>query len=632
MVPRIRAGFLGLSCLAFGGSMIHAQSSEGVTSVARGWDNESIKSWSYGTQGSRLMPLMWFEALEQPDSTLLFSDIGYLTKFGYLRPPAWMNERRPIGFAVDEQSDAELSNTQLRWFKGQRSKEKWIGFNCAACHTAQIDTDKGSYQLHGAPGMGDFQSLVLAINNALMQTLAQEAKFDRFAARVLIGRDTVKNREMLKSALGKLVEYQGRIAGPNQVSDPYGFARVDAIGYIFNKSLVLANPGTNVIGNPTNAPVSYPFLWNISKQHQVQWNGMVTNERIKLPRGTSMDVGALGRNAGEVIGVFGDVQPKKGFVQRVFGGVASYHSSVRVNNLNLLEETLTRLDSPVWGNVIGTPIDAAKAGRGKDLFDAQCASCHVPREKWEEGKPIERMSSLNSLLLSGDLTDTQMACNAYNNQGPTGKLKGARINPTKKQRHGEVSSVADILTTLVSAVLVRQVKNIAEAALDNIYRPGKLPVVDGDKALPPPPMVVEILEVANPEAPPPLDLACINAQEPDPKNPGQMRYTNGYKARPLDGIWATSPYLHNGSVPTLYHLLKAPEDRPDNWWVGDRSFDTTMVGYQWNKRDGVNQSNFRKRTPSGAWIVGNDNKGHDYGASKLSEEDRWALVEYMKTL
>src|SRR5690625_3270750 len=60
-----------------------------------------------------------------------------------------------------------------------------------------------------------------------------------------------------------------------------------------------------------------------------------------------------------------------------------------------------------------------------------------------------------------------------------------------------------------------------------------------------------------------------------------------YKARPLNGIWATAPYLHNGSVPTLYDLLlpaKRPDDpedgeyRPDEFMVGSREFDPIKVG------------------------------------------------------
>src|SRR5262249_10387135 len=54
-----------------------------------------------------------------------------------------------------------------------------------------------------------------------------------------------------------------------------------------------------------------------------------------------------------------------------------------------------------------------------------------------------------------------------------------------------------------------------------------------------------------------------------------------YKARPLDGIWATAPYLHNGSVPTLWHLLSPYDERNDRkvFLLGNREFDTIRVGY-----------------------------------------------------
>src|SRR5205807_2120961 len=44
----------------------------------------------------------------------------------------------------------------------------------------------------------------------------------------------------------------------------------------------------------------------------------------------------------------------------------------------------------------------------------------------------------------------------------------------------------------------------------------------------------------------------------------------GYTARPLNGVWATAPYLHNGSVPNLYALLLPPDQRPADFWVGTR--------------------------------------------------------------
>jgi hypothetical protein len=53
----------------------------------------------------------------------------------------------------------------------------------------------------------------------------------------------------------------------------------------------------------------------------------------------------------------------------------------------------------------------------------------------------------------------------------------------------------------------------------------------------------------------------------------------GYKPRPLEGVWATPPFLHNGSVPTLYDLLSPVEERPTTFYLGTREFDPLKVGY-----------------------------------------------------
>ena len=101
-----------------------------------------------------------------------------------------------------------------------------------------------------------------------------------------------------------------------------------------------------------------------------------------------------------------------------------------------------------------------------------------------------------------------------------------------------------------------------------------------------------------------------------------------YKARPLNGIWATAPYLHNGSVPDLWSLLLPPGDRPEAFWVGSRRFDPKKVGFVMNR--GKSQFLTKDRR-TGKIIEGNSNYGHPWGTT-LSEEDRWALIEYMKTL
>jgi len=107
----------------------------------------------------------------------------------------------------------------------------------------------------------------------------------------------------------------------------------------------------------------------------------------------------------------------------------------------------------------------------------------------------------------------------------------------------------------------------------------------------------------------------------------------GYKARPLDGIWATPPFLHNGSVPTLFQLLSPVAERQTQFWVGSREYDPQHVGIRTERFDG----GFLLDTA----ITGNSNRGHEFRAGcrgngvigrALAPHERWALVEYLKVL
>jgi hypothetical protein len=107
----------------------------------------------------------------------------------------------------------------------------------------------------------------------------------------------------------------------------------------------------------------------------------------------------------------------------------------------------------------------------------------------------------------------------------------------------------------------------------------------------------------------------------------------GYQAPPLDGVWATAPYLHNGSVPTLWHMLKSSERpakylRPES--TGFEHYDREKVGWNAEPFDPANPPKDRKRVfDSSRW--GLSNRGHTFG-DKLSDVDRLAVIEYLKTL
>jgi hypothetical protein len=96
----------------------------------------------------------------------------------------------------------------------------------------------------------------------------------------------------------------------------------------------------------------------------------------------------------------------------------------------------------------------------------------------------------------------------------------------------------------------------------------------------------------------------------------------------LNGIWATAPYLHNGSVPTLHDLLH-PDRRPAKFAVGNREFDPVRIGYQYDlTATGPNIWTYDTTQP------GNSNIGHSGEAfgTTLPEDQKAALLEYLKKL
>ena len=110
-------------------------------------------------------------------------------------------------------------------------------------------------------------------------------------------------------------------------------------------------------------------------------------------------------------------------------------------------------------------------------------------------------------------------------------------------------------------------------------------------------------------------------------------HSKGYVAPPLDGIWASAPYFHNGSVPTVYHVL-FPEERPTVWRVKDySSYDHTRVGLlvEEYKRMPDTPTLTEKRKYYDTTRETMSNRGHPF-ADVLSKEQRLSLLEYLKSL
>ena len=603
-----------------GACLLASCGTSGGGRATQGWTETERAAWYNTDQGSRLMPLSWFEALEQPDAATSAKvlDPTYLAAFRIL--PPWGAAKLPIGFAVDRiADDSGFPHTGLHWTGKPASQDPvdWVGLNCAACHTGRISYGGQDMTIDGAPSLFDYQSFVEAVDKlALTETRdsaghgADTGRWNRFASSVLGTGDDAAGRARLLSALNSLIDWEAKTEALNKTDLRYGYGRVDAVGHIYNRVLLFGG-APQPTPNPSDAPVSYPHLWNIARQTHLQWDGIVATN--KLPAGLNpTDFGAVGRNTGEVLGVFGEVVIKP---PAHSGDPTGFISTAHVSTLNDIEVLLTKLAPPEWpATAFGargaidvtdatghklTPAQVVQAGQ--QLFGAHCASCHtshLPQGDYETMVTFAKLGKQN-------LTDEWMACNTWAYTGESGALTGIPASYVKGDPLAANAPVRALLTTAVTGALLNKKGELIDSTIKNIFGVTPLPTVILPHAAQAVPLTPKQLR---------LNYCLQNAGEP----------LMAYKARPLEGIWATAPYLHNGSVPTLYALLQAPADRPKTFSVGTRVYDPKTVGYDTRPSAAGNSFVFDTSRP------GNSNKGHDYGVGALTETQRLELLEYLK--
>ena len=586
------------------------------------WD-PSDSLWFYNTsQGSNLIDYQIFLNLEVANSDRLFRSNENMGKYRYLlQKPTWDNEEGlPVGWVYDAYDGND-----------------YIGFTCAACHTTQVNHKGTGIRIDGGPAMTDVWTMFVDLEQALKASLADE-KFSELANRILA--DNATDSEQRKDLKGRLERDYKKIRDYNQMDQPprvvrdgveedsvrYGYARLDAFGRIFNRAAFHLDP--NGKGRPANAPVSYPHLWDTPQHDFVQWNGIADN-------GSAVGLGPLGRNTGEVVGVFASVEVQKKSSWFSEKPNYSYPSSVRTWNQVRLEDHLKDLWSPNWQQLAEQgflpEIDEQLVTRGRQVFKAyKCEACHSDIVRDDDDRlVVGKFSSVNQIK-----TDPVMASNALTYCGSNKKLQNLEFDmcPGELQSAQGVtgkSAMTGISTGVLAEGFIMKLIPFLNTIYGNPWK-GKETERHVD------------FEVAN------------------------KGYVYAYKGRPLNGIWATAPFLHNGSVPSLYELLlpsqckggKVPGKtcRSQTFTVGNRELDSINVGF-------VQDEDPTKRNPElfvfDTSLQGNSNGGHEYAAGvtpiiktdqngkairkpdgefdveylePMDHDERMALLEYLKTL
>lgn len=529
---------------------------EPVVYLDQGWNAELRDLFYFTPQGSRLMPASWFLALEVKDGTQLFSSRENLSRYGfiYAEGTSRLNPHQlPIGFALDKQAIPEGGVS--------------VGLTCAACHTADVTVQGKRVRVDGGPANLDFDTFFSDLASAVHRTSYDPAAFQRFAAR-LIPERTSARIDTLRTQFAKFQTLMSGEAVIRRPAHPSGFGRVDALTQIINSLAVVAQKDPLNVVAP-NAPTSYPHLWLTPQLEFVQWNPIASSP--------------IGRNGGEVLGVFG--------TSRLHGAEPRrYESSLLIRELGLLEKWVDMLKPPKWNESVFGAINRDLAGQGKVLYEKHCVSCHTVEPyrmtdpaKNQFGKRFIEIGRVDYRKVGTDPLYVQALLE-----------RTVRTNAATRAANGgqEIVPALQFFLNAVGPVIERAMN---------------------EAQIPP----AERLDLSGYRFRPPVRPG----EKPQPYVPPSFA---DLKAGPLAGIWATGPFLHNGSVPTIDDLLKPASQRPAEFSTGFRELDRDRLGFISTPAPGRHKLNTK--------LPGNGNQGHEYPRQPLTPEERNALIEYLKSL
>ncbi len=593
------------------------------------WLNEGLQNderWYSLTQGSRLLPLAWFEEMRDVKTGEVFGSRQNMERFGY--PFLRVDDERPAGFVVEEAGD-----------------QAWLGLTCAACHTGEMRFEGKVAMVHGGSSMGDFEEFLLSVDASVEGLKGDDEARARIAKRM--GMDDTK----LLDEIDDWLDHRLAIDRVMDDASEWGPGRLDAVGMILRTTahLVEREPAAEVPA--ANAPTNPPFLWNTNQQARLEYNGMAMNGP-DLGIFAQTKIKAYFRNYGEVLGTFAHSEYSQDGMK----------TSIQPENLLALERELFDLQSPRWNEEIFGEIDQERAALGAEIYKNACASCHsviafdeteVEFEEWYPGLDEDVPFNFMQPIVDGSVTldamaagrepnqeligtDPMMACNVLQMQIAAGKLEGEkRLNSISMaalvDEFREEEPAAEILAAVILRDFGQMVQNgqfpkayfegeIAGAVqiMRNWYfgEGGGRTYSAGDDA------ELSVYEKALGE--------CASYAQALHNDPEIEAPYPAYKARPLNGVWATAPYLHNGSVPSMDDLLKPQEERPAEFSFDGRDFDPIKLGLAYDEGEG-NGFDYRVYDEEGEVILGNWNGGHEYGTD-LAEDERAALIEYLKGL
>jgi hypothetical protein len=554
--------------------------------------------------------------------------------------------------------------------------EDQLGLTCAACHTGHLEYKNVSIQFDGGPSMVNLGEVERAIGLSIGYTLKIPGRFGRFASRL----DEIQGHPVDRTKLGEDLQRKfDEIFAQKELETKLlkrqsadhldeGFGRLDALNRIGNqvfytnfldkKTWTLPDPA--LAGNLArhDAPVSFPPIWDTPYFLWAQYDASILNELV--------------RNAGEALGVNARVN-----MTAAAPGRPLFGSSVNMENIAHFEELLRGTDpfeaatgvrkfngllAPKWKDAQAKfPGDNAwvtddkLVEKGRDLYRAHCFECHrgpVNDPEFDKKYPDDSFWKAE-------------------NPDRTAKNEKNWVEIGGRHYFNVVQVPVSVIGTdrQQSRVLTERRVRLPEALgispIDDLNKTGGcglLPEQASDT-----PFVLALMDVvgktieqwyiakgASKEMKQKMSGPRKNCQNQrvyvaarassNGKDRDVLALSPHYRARPLDGVWATAPYLHNGSVPTLRDMLLPQDKRPTSFCVGSREFDPVNVGVVTKVRD--SDACVAGLTDFNVFLLGNSNRGHSFEGKEtdiakllpgvigpeLTNDERRSLVEYLKTL
>lgn len=578
--------------------------------------NTCREDWYKTPQGSHL--IMWevFNTIERHDSTELFSSKESLSRYGFLYPENNGADDAQYGEAVTESlTEYDLPIGVLK-DKSQVNGRNYVGLSCAACHTGAVTHEGDKFYIEGGQGNLDTIRFLSDLRDSVEANNTNGSKRRRYNKRFFWY--SVLNPDLLarpvvgfaaQSYLSGARDYMDGWVARNEPTIENGPMRLDAFGAIVNQLHVAHSDRDDELAIDLSAPVSLPYIWNVTDLECVQNNCVATDP--------------IDRNVGEVLGVFGSMKVDDAWwlndtIEVLIDtlGLNFLKATPKVDNLFSLEKSLAKLKSPKWPNTFPA-LDPLLVSEGRAIYTNNCASCHmdtsdgVDEHELTAPNSIGRRSTIVTRMNYLDVgTDPAFAEDYGLAEMPSGWLGAAfKVGLERKGRFDSFINPATgeplngVMPENFNAIYL--LGTATTLILENHYNsPGfKL---KAKRAYPGIPKADAVTRLRADYAAGHVDRGPVD--------------TLSYRAKPLDGIAFTGPYLHNGSVRTLFDLLKTPEQRPASFSIGSTEYDVADAGY-------IDDGDFVFDTS----LRGNYSGGHTYGTT-LPEQDKLALLEYLKSL